>query len=225
MSALEVVEVPAGSEVEVIQTETVVDVLTLETVVDVQVREEVEAPDDELIEAQAQVEVVTSVVEDTVVVPEAVEVLMVALPGTPGAPGVPGTGSELFQVLRRNSHVDALLIGQPVYVLADGQVARAQAHLAATRRVAGLVADLSIGPGAFGLVQSGGLLVATTLQWDVVTGGLNGLVPGADYFLSVLTAGLLSLDPNPGDGQYLARVGHALSATEFLIDIEPTVKI
>lgn len=124
---------------------------------------------------------------------------------------------------RTNNNAGAIVIGQVVYSIGAAAVDLAQADAQSTIRVAGLVADTSIAAAASGEILFDGILVATTTQWDAVTGQTGGLTFGADYFLSAATAGgLVTTAPTTG---FVVRVGYALSATEFEIEIGQPIKL
>src|SRR5882672_7609605 len=74
-----------------------------------------------------------------------------------------------------NNTGGALVIGTPVYPngVAD-EVAKADAGALATAKVVGLVADVSIANAGVGNVLTDGRLIATTGQWDAVTGQVGG---------------------------------------------------
>lgn len=123
-----------------------------------------------------------------------------------------------------NNTGNALVIGTPVILSTTAdEVEPAQANALATARVAGLVADESIADGEQGAVITDGRLSATTTQWDAVTGQTGGLTPGAKYYLSAATAGGLTTTPPNADGQVIAPVGVAKSATEMSITIERVI--
>ncbi|MHC4355558.1 MAG: hypothetical protein ACYS0H_22895, partial [Planctomycetota bacterium] len=85
---------------------------------------------------------------------------------------------------RTNNNAGAITIGQAVYVDGAGTVDLAQADAAATTKVLGLVADVSIAAAASGGITTDGVLTATTGQWDAVTGQVGGLTAGSQYWLS-----------------------------------------
>lgn len=132
-----------------------------------------------------------------------------------------GAGVTPLVSNKANGEAVPLPIGTPVYASAAGVVKRAKADAYNTSIVVGLVQDTSIGVGGSGTITLGGdLLTATTAQWDAVTGGVGGLVAGAIYYLSATTPGMLTTAaPNQG-GQFDAKVGVGLSATEMDVAIE-----
>jgi len=119
-----------------------------------------------------------------------------------------------------NANASAITICQVVYKTAtSNQVDLARANASGTKGAIGLVAVASIAPGSTGAVQMDGIMAAATEDWDAVTGQSGGLTPGAVYFESTGTAGGMQATV-PGAGFYLMRLGTALSATEFDIDID-----
>lgn len=133
------------------------------------------------------------------------------------------TVSEVDVVTRVNGNAGALAIGQVVYASASGQVDKARANALATVEAFGLVKDASIAAGQPGSIQTDGVLVATTGQWDNVTGQTGGLTPGAVYFLSAATAGNLTTTAPTAVGEFVVRIGKALSETELEITIEQPI--
>lgn len=123
-----------------------------------------------------------------------------------------------------NVNANAVTIGQPVYISGDEEIDLAQANAAATKNVAGLVADASVANNAAGYILTDGLLVATAPQWFAVVGA-QGLTPGASYYLDDANAGLLTLTPPNAGGSYVAKVGSALGVHEMAIEISGTVKL
>lgn len=126
---------------------------------------------------------------------------------------------------RTNGNAGAIILGQAVYSTGSGNVDLAQANAQGTIRVAGLVADLSIAAAASGSILVDGVLTATTGEWDAVTGQVGGLTDGADYFLSAATAGGLTTTAPTATGEFVVRVGHALSTTEMEIEIQQPIKL
>lgn len=128
--------------------------------------------------------------------------------------------NEVDFVTVTNNTGGALVKGTPVYVTTTAdEVEKAQANALATARVLGLVADDSIADAATGAVLTDGRLSATTGQWDAVTGETGGLTPGAKYYLSATTAGMLTQTPPTADGHVIAPILTAKSATEAEISI------
>jgi hypothetical protein len=134
--------------------------------------------------------------------------------------------ANLAQLINRiNANAATINIGEPVYSTSATSVDLSQANAQSTIRIAGLVADITIAAAAAGNVAVDGVLVATTGQWDAVTGQTGGLTPGADYFLDPSTPGRLTTTAPTTAGQFVVRVGHALSDTEFEIEIQQPIKL
>ena len=133
--------------------------------------------------------------------------------------------SEVDVVTQTNENAGALVIGTPVYTSGSGQVDKAQANAYATAEVLGLVKDASIASTQPGMIQTDGVMVASTAQWDAVTGQTGGLTVGSVYFLHPTTSGMLTVTTPSAVGQLVARVGKALSETELEITIEQPVEL
>lgn len=116
-----------------------------------------------------------------------------------------------------NNNANPIVIGTPVYCESAGKVDLAKADASATVQAIGLVKDVSIAASAGGDIQTDGVLVATTAQWDAVAGTTGGLTPGSVYFLSATTAGKLTETAPTTIGHYVVRVGVALDTTEMEI--------
>lgn len=111
-------------------------------------------------------------------------------------------------VVLTNSDAAAAAIGEIFYIFGSNSVKKARADAAATAQAAVFAAAV-ITAGATGAFQSDGIIA-----------GLSGLTPGAVYYVSAVTAGAITTTPPSTVGQFVVRLGHALSATEFLIRIE-----
>lgn len=133
-----------------------------------------------------------------------------------------GISSETGQVTLQAT--SGLVPGNVVYTDGAGSVDLARANASGTTRACGLAAE-TISGAASGVIQTNGVLALTTGEWDAITGGSGGLTPGADYFLSAATAGLLTTTAPTTAGQYNVPIGTALSTTEFLIEIARPTKL
>lgn len=129
------------------------------------------------------------------------------------------TLSEVDQVSMTNGEASALVIGTLTYVSAANTVKKAQANALGTCDVLGMVKDISAAAAASVSNQTDGQISATTDQWDAVTGQTGGLTPGAVYFLSAATAGRMTVTAPTTSGQYVLRIGKALSTTLFDLNI------
>ena len=127
--------------------------------------------------------------------------------------------NEVDVVSLTNANASSITIGQPVYVSAAGSVNLASAAASGTCKVLGLVRDASIATASSGFIQTDGILSATTGGWDAVTGDTGGLTAGSIYYLSTVAGGLTTTAPS-GSGNYVIKVGLALSTTEMEIDTD-----
>ncbi len=125
---------------------------------------------------------------------------------------------------KQNNTGNTINIASPVYVSGTSNAIMAQADTQNTVRVAGL-AESTTNNGAPMEVISDGVFVATTGEWDTVTGDSGGLTPGSDYWLSATTAGKLTTTAPDSTGNFVQRVGHALSATELEIEVGQPIKL
>jgi hypothetical protein len=121
-----------------------------------------------------------------------------------------------------NANAGAVAFGRVMY-LASGGMDLARANAGGTTPSRGLVADNSVASSSVGTLQSNGVLVGTTTQWDAVTGQTGGLTAGAIYYLSEAVAGGMTTTP-PTTG-YVQEIGEAISDTEFLIDVKQEIKL
>lgn len=126
-------------------------------------------------------------------------------------------------VTKTNNSGGALVIGQALFVTGTN-ADLAQANAQSTIRVAGLaLAGAAIAAPVD--ILTDGILTATTGEWDAVTGDTGGLTPGSDYFLSAATGGGLTLTAPTAAGEFVVRVGHAVSTTELEIEIQQPIKL
>jgi len=138
----------------------------------------------------------------------------------------PGTGHDAFSdyvaaehvpfsFQRDNAEAGAITIGMPVYDYDIDEVKKAKADADGTSKVLGLVSDVSVDAAATANIQFSGILTATTGQWDAITGGAGGLLEGWYYYLDESTAGHMTAAPPSTTGQYIVRIGIALSTTKM----------
>lgn len=113
--------------------------------------------------------------------------------------------------------------GQVQYIDGGGSVDLAQADAVGTSVPFGF-AQAGVLAAATGTVVLDGSFALTTVQWDVVTGQVGGLTPGAQYYLDPNVAG--NILPQAGiaaaltTGEYCVRVGQAMSTTEMRVDMQ-----
>lgn len=134
----------------------------------------------------------------------------------PAGDTLSSASSEVDVVSKTNDNAGAITIGMPVYVKSNGNVDRAAANAAGTRRVLGLVKDNSIAAAATGFIQTDGVL--SSADWTAVVGSTT-LTAGSLYYLST-TAGQLTATAPTGAGNYVCQVGIAISTTEIEITVE-----
>ena len=133
--------------------------------------------------------------------------------------------SEVDVVNQQNNNVASVVIGSPVYNDSAGTVDLAQADAAATVEVLGLVKDATIAAAASGAIQTDGVIAATTAQWDVATGDVGGLTAGSVYYLDPDTAGMLTTTAPTAVGDFVVRVGKAISTTEMEITVLQPIEL
>ena len=133
--------------------------------------------------------------------------------------------SEVDVVNQQNNNAASVVIGSPVYNDSAGTVDLAQADAAATVEVLGLVKDATIAAAASGAIQTDGVIAATTAQWDVATGDVGGLTAGSVYYLDPDTAGMLTATAPTAVGDFVVRVGKAISTTEMEITVLQPIEL
>lgn len=134
---------------------------------------------------------------------------------------VPITGA--IEIVQINDESGSIVIGTPVYNDAAGGVKKAKADAIGTTKVVGLVSDTTIAASGTGQIAVSGILTATTGQWDTAFGTSGGLAFGTVYYLSTATAGLGTSTAPSTTGQYVQRLGIALSTVDLKIDIGPLI--
>ena len=106
---------------------------------------------------------------------------------------------------------EAIGIREVVYVTGAGQIAKAQADAPATAKAFGF-APAAISNGASGAVR-----------YNTTLSGFAGLTPGLPVFLSATVDGAITQTAPVAQGQYVVRLGMAISASEIEINIEPPI--
>ncbi len=119
-----------------------------------------------------------------------------------------GPVAEVAMLTLTNDDSGNHVLGDVVYIDAADGVKKAKADAAATAK-AFAFATATITNGATGSYQTDGILA-----------GLTGLTAGAAYYLSATTAGAMTSTAPSTVGQYVTRLGRAISTTEFEISIE-----
>lgn len=122
-----------------------------------------------------------------------------------------------------NTEGATITICQAVYFSGADEVSLAQADATGTADVRGLVSDATILNSAAGGIRLGGVMEATTAQWDAVTGDTGGLIGGAKYFLDEFTPGAITRTAPTARGSIVSPIGEALNATDMRLNFEPVV--
>lgn len=128
---------------------------------------------------------------------------------------------DAFTFTITNDNAGQASPGQPVYVKANGHADLAKANNANTANVVALCVS-GMGNGEPGEVRTAGILRLEPGQWDAVTGGVGGLVPGSVYWLSDSHAGVLTTT-EPSSPSETYRVGTAFDANTMSINIQQIV--
>ncbi len=132
------------------------------------------------------------------------------------------SSTEVSQVSLTNNNAGTAVIGSPVYSDAAAGFDLAQADAIGTSEIIGLViADISA--AAAGLVQTDGVMTATTGEWDIITAETGGLVADTIYWLDPDTPGKLTITPTSTDTELVVRVGKGISTTQMLIAVQPPI--
>ena len=126
------------------------------------------------------------------------------------------------EVSLTNDDVGSHVPGQVVYLDTNDGVKKAQANTSATA-YAFAFASTTVSNGVAGVYATDGILSLTTGQWDSVMGSSGGLTAGTIYYLSAATAGLGTATAPSAAGQYVVRLGIALSTTELSIGIRDPI--
>jgi hypothetical protein len=130
---------------------------------------------------------------------------------------------QTVRVVTNGETATAIVIGMAVYASAADTVKRGQANAKATSQIIGLGYDASTAAAGVGNIILGGILVATTTQWDAVASTTGGLAFGAIYFADPTTPGKLTSAPPTTVGQCITMVGRALSTTEMSVEINTPI--
>jgi hypothetical protein len=94
----------------------------------------------------------------------------------------------------------------------------ARANAIATAEAIGLLKSPSTNPSNSGVIVTLGLFTATAPQWQAVTSNPSGLVPGTVYYLSSAGSGRLTPTAPTAAGEFLVRIGRAVSNISMLLN-------
>ncbi len=142
--------------------------------------------------------------------------------GVQGPQGPAGVDVGSTPTISAESDEPTLLLkGMPV-ALVGNKLRRASA-IAPFNEVVGLVLDENVVQGTTARVQTGGTLSQPVASWEAATGIPGALAVNAIYFLAPSPSGSMSPWPPTAPNHFVAPVGRAASATEFIIDIDTQV--
>lgn len=131
--------------------------------------------------------------------------------------------APITQAVQVSQTADATTVaGNIVYTTTADHFGLAKADAAGTSKPLGF-ATAGIASSASGIIQTDGILALTTTQWDAVAGTTGGLTAGTDYYLDPATAGKITATAPSTTGQYVVKVGRALSTTELDIRIRDRI--
>jgi hypothetical protein len=116
-------------------------------------------------------------------------------------------------------------IGAPVYVAAVDTCRLAKGDTYTTSKVIGLWYEVSTPIAQFGNFASSGIMVATTTQWNAISGSNSGLITGAHYYLDATTTGNITSVMPSTPGNFVVHLGTALSSTELEIAIHQSIQL
>lgn len=122
---------------------------------------------------------------------------------------VPAPGIPVFSSLVASP---GELMVQPTDIrAADPALTSARLFASTLGVVAGVREDGSVD------VQSAGFLTLPVAQWDLIAGGTLGLTPGLAYYAAKFPRVGLTTSPSTDPGDFVTRVGTALSPTTLLL--------
>lgn len=98
----------------------------------------------------------------------------------------------------------------------------ARANSFATAAAVGLLLQ-NTPPSVSGVVQMTGMIGASVQSWNVVANTNQGLIPGSEYWLSAAIAGRITRTPPDRPGEFLCKIGRAISAQIMFLQIEPII--
>ena len=131
----------------------------------------------------------------------------------PAGDTIAAAASEVDIITATNGDATPHAIGDVVYISAASTVKKAKADAAGTKDA------IAIAAAAITNATSG------PYQTDGIVSGLTGLTAGAVYYLSAGTAGVMTTTAPSTVGQYVVRLGIALSATELELTIQRAIAL
>jgi hypothetical protein len=132
----------------------------------------------------------------------------------------PGNPSIYNPLARAN-----MLVGTPVATIDTGEpgVFGAGASSDDTPFAIGLLTNVGV-TGNHTLMQTAGFMELSTADWDAITGQTGGLTQGAPYYLRSASSHPMGTTPLAGAGTFTVKLGIAISATEFFVQIGDVVE-
>lgn len=121
--------------------------------------------------------------------------------------------SEVALLTLTNGDAGNHVLGDVVYISAADTAKKAKADAAGTKDAMAF-ATATIATSTTGSYQTDGLLA-----------GMAGLTAGAVYYVSPTTAGVITSTAPSTTGQFVTRVGIAVSTTELLIQFERSIAL
>lgn len=113
---------------------------------------------------------------------------------------------------------EATVVGNAVYVKpSNGHVALSQANAQPAAQCAGLAIEAKAPTLAVLFVSQGKVSIA---DWTAIIGAAS-LAAGAAYYVDPSTPGLLTATPPSGIGEFVVRIGRAMSSTLMDVNVEP----
>ena len=138
------------------------------------------------------------------------------------ADSLSGPFAEIENLAQTSGEAGGIVAGTAVYSSAIDTVKKGQANASGTVELIGLVEATIVTTGV-GTVQTSGVMSLATALWDAVAGTTGGLGYGVVYYLDPATAGKITATAPTTVGQYVVRVGRAISTTELVIHIEQPI--
>jgi len=136
-----------------------------------------------------------------------------------GSGGAGGGSSNSFLHVT-NTGGEVFLPGMPVCKVGESYL-RARST-APRHQCLGLAVEAS-SPGEQLKIQQSGLMVMSPENWDLVSGEVGGLSTGMHYYVDA--GSKITLNAPTEFPHYLIKIGYALNNTDFLIDLDLSIKL
>lgn len=137
-------------------------------------------------------------------------------------------GGDVYNL--KNTSGSTMIEGTAVYahtVAGEVKISTAEDNSPIEKaRTLGLVVQTyGIANNATGAIHLGGPMSLPTTTWDPLTGDTGGLTPGKVYFLKSESSGAITKIPPTGPGEWVVRIGTAISTTTLMVNIQPPIKL